>query len=170
MSNWILVRSKPRKEEFLYGELIAREIECFYPRIRVKPVNPRARKVQPYFPGYLFVHLDINSDQFKELAWLPGSSGWVHFGEEPACVPENIIGGIRRHVDELNIRGGEDKKTQLRRGDLVEIVDGPFAQYEALFDSAVSGNDRVKVLLQLVRSQQVPVELPVDMLRRKKRG
>ena len=170
MRKWILIHSKPHKEDFLWGELSAREIECFYPRIRVKPVNPRARKVQPYFPGYLFVNVDTDSDQFKEISWLPGSTGLVYFGDETATVPESMINGIRRHVEELNRQGGEDRTKNFHQGDLVEIVDGPFANYEALFDTAITGNERVRVLLKLVRSQQIPVELPVEMLKRKNRG
>jgi transcriptional antiterminator RfaH len=170
MSSWILVHSKPHKEAFLWGELNARQIDSYYPQIRVKPVNPRARKIQPYFPGYLFVNIDVDSDQFKELPWLPGSVGWVRFGDEPAMVPETIIQGIRRHVDELNQREIVERKSPFQHGELVEIVDGPFAEYEALFDTAVSGKERVRVLLQMVKSQQVLVELPTDMLRRKKRA
>jgi hypothetical protein len=29
-------------------------------------------------PGYLFVNVELESDQYKELPWLPGTNGWVH--------------------------------------------------------------------------------------------
>lgn len=168
MNHWILLHSKPHKEDFLWGELKARGIDCYYPRIRVKPVNPRARTIHPYFPGYLFVNVEFESDQYKELPWLPGASGWVHFGEEPATVPESIINGIRRHVDELNANGGLSSLKSIKHGEKVDIVEGPFANYEAIFDTTISGSDRVRVLLLLVKSQQMPLEMPAGMLRRKK--
>jgi len=56
---WYVIRSKPRKEEFLAEQMQMRKLEIFEPLIRVQTVNPRARKIKPYFPGYVFVHLDL---------------------------------------------------------------------------------------------------------------
>jgi hypothetical protein len=49
---WYVLRSKPNQEDFLWGQLIARRIEVYYPCIRAKVVNPRTRKIKPSFPGY----------------------------------------------------------------------------------------------------------------------
>ena len=57
--SWYVLHSKPRKEEFLAEQLELRKIETFAPCIRVQVVNPRARKVKPYFPGYIFVRTDL---------------------------------------------------------------------------------------------------------------
>jgi len=56
---WYALRSKPHKEEAVLHQVVTRGYEVFYPRLRVKPVNPRARKIQPYFPGYMFIHVDL---------------------------------------------------------------------------------------------------------------
>ena len=56
---WYVMRSKPNKESLLWEQLSLQNIECYYPRLRVKPANPRARKLRAYFPGYLFVHVDL---------------------------------------------------------------------------------------------------------------
>ena len=53
-AQWYALQSKPMKESLLYEQLKLRAIECYYPFIRVQPVNPRARKVRAYFPGYVF--------------------------------------------------------------------------------------------------------------------
>ena len=50
---WYALRSKPNKEGPLWREVHAQGFEVFYPEIRVQPVNPRSRKVRPYFPGYM---------------------------------------------------------------------------------------------------------------------
>lgn len=52
---WFVLRSKPNKEDFFYDQLLAHRLEVFYPCIRVQVVNPRTRKIKPYFPGYLFI-------------------------------------------------------------------------------------------------------------------
>jgi len=92
---WYALRSKPNKEEALWREAAARGHEVFYPQMRVQPKNPRARKIRPYFPGYLFVQLDLHqSGQFipstlplvaeQAFAWMPHSLGLVSSGAEPA--------------------------------------------------------------------------------------
>jgi transcriptional antiterminator RfaH len=153
------MRSKPCKEDFLWQQLRARRIECFYPRTLVPAAGARARKLRPYFPGYIFIHADLDQVGLSALQWMPGAAGVVAFGGHPAWVPENLIHAIRRRVDEINAAGGETL-AGLQRGDPVVICDGPFAGYQAIFDARLSGEQRVRVLLSLLSRQQLPLELP----------
>ncbi len=162
---WYVLRSKPNKEDFFWGQLLAHRIEVFYPCIRAKTVNPRARKVKPYFPGYLFIHVDLQDVTVSFLNWMPGSRGLVAFDAQPASVPESLIVAIRRRVDEINAAGGE-QLVDLQPGDSVVIQAGPFAGQEAIFDASLSGNARVRVLLKLLRGRQLPVELPGAQIER----
>ncbi|MGW8251035.1 MAG: transcription termination/antitermination protein NusG [Anaerolineales bacterium] len=165
--NWYALRSKPRKEDVVWRQVRQREIEIYYPRLKVQPVNPRSRKVRPYFPGYMFVRVDIEEVGLSTFQWMPHALGLVVFGDEPATVPENLIYEIRKRVDEIAAAGGE-LFDGLDRGDQVLISDGPFSGYEAIFDVRIPGSERVRVLLQLLNSQrQVPVELDAGQIQRK---
>ena len=166
---WYAMRSKPRKEDFLWAQLRAHDIECFYPRTRVKTVNPRARKVRPYFPGYVFVCADLEKVGLSTLQWMPGAGGLVAFGGQPASVPENLIHAIRKRVEEINTAGGE-ARAGFKRGDPVVIREGPFAGYEAIFDARVSGDERVRVLLNLLNRPKFPLELSGAFLQCKKQS
>jgi len=163
--HWHVLRSKPNKEMTLWRELTARGFECFYPQLHVRPVNPRSRKIRSYFPGYLFLHTDIEVVGASTFHWMPFSSGFVSFGGVPAAVPDSLIQAIRRHVDEINAAGGE-QVAGLQRGDLVVIEGGPFDGYEALFDARLAGTERVRVLLRFLKSRQVNVELPAAQIQR----
>ena len=164
---WYALRSKPNKEEALFHEASARGFEIFYPQIRVQPVNPRSRKVKAYFPGYLFVQLDLPRVGISVLSWMPYSVGLVSFGEEPSPVPEGLIIAIRHRLEQINAAGGEVLEG-MKHGDGVVIQDGPFAGYEAIFDARVSGNERVRVLLQLLKGHQMPVVLSPGQIRKRK--
>jgi transcriptional antiterminator RfaH len=164
---WYCFQSKPNNEDFLHGQLVARGIETFYPRLKVKPVNPRARKVRPYFPGYVFIHIDLEQVGASTLHWMPGSVGLVCFDSQPAWVPDSLIHAIRRRVEEINAAGGETT-ARLQHGDPVRIKEGPFAGYQAIFDACVSGENRVRVFLSLLRRQQLPLELPALLVEPKK--
>ena len=160
---WYVLRSKPNKESFLWEQLNLQKIESFYPWLRVKPVNPRARKVKPYFPGYVFLRADLEEISLSTLQWMPGSMGLVSFGGEPASVPENLINAIRNRVNEINATGRKLLEG-LSKGQPVKIHSGPFAGYDALFDSRLSGDDRVRVLLKLIDKKQLPLELHIGQI------
>jgi transcription antitermination factor NusG len=163
---WYALHSKPDKEELLFEQLSLRKIETFYPRIRVQTVNPRARKVKAYFPGYVFVHVDLNVIGYSNLQWMPGATGLVSFGGEPASIPEGMIGALRHKVERIN-SDGLKLFDGLKPGDNVIVQAGPFSGYEAIFDEQISGNERVRVLLKLLQKRLVPVELPAAQLGRK---
>jgi len=166
---WYALRSKPRKEEVVYRQMLNQNIEVYYPRIRVHPVNPRAKKVQPYFPGYLFVHVDIDVLGLSYFQWMPHTLGLVCFGDEAAIVPDHLIAELKKRVKEITEAGGEFFDG-LKSGETVYIRQGPFAGYEAIFDTRISGSERVRVLLKLLSDQrQIPMELDVALLARKKR-
>jgi transcription antitermination factor NusG len=164
---WYVVRSKPCKEEFLAEQLELRRIEVYNPRIRVQTVNPRARKIKPYFPGYVFVHLDLEKAGTFSMQFIPGTAGLITFGGEAADVPDGLIHAIQQRVDEINNAGGELFDV-LKIGATVVIHSGPFAGYEAIFDARLPGSDRVRVLLKLLKNRQMQVDLPAGQIRPKK--
>ena len=158
MVHWYVMHSKPRKEALLRERLRIQRIEVYLPSIRVKPVNPRARKELPFFPSYLFIHVDLEQISVSELRRIPGSTGLVCFGGEPATVGDALIREIQQQVDAIT-----DSATtyldRLRPGDLVVINDGPFAAYKAMYDCRLSGSDRVRVLLELLQGKKIRLEL-----------
>src|SRR3972149_4650587 len=99
---WYVMHSKPNKEELLYEQLCIRTIDAYYPRIKVQPVNPRARKRIPYFPGYLFIRTDLDVIGLSTFKWTPGGLGLIDFGSEPASVSDEILQAIRQKVDQVN--------------------------------------------------------------------
>lgn len=156
---WYALNSHPHKEEALYRQIQLQGIEAFYPCVRVNPVNPRARKIRPYFPGYLFVHADIEAQGLSTFQWMPHARGLVAFGGEPARVPDALLAAIRRKLGEIEDAGGE-VFINLHPGDKVVIQNGPFEGYDAIFDLKLSGTERVRVLLKMLSQRDVPLELP----------
>ena len=102
MKIWHVVHTKPQKEALLCEQLSLRRIETYYPCMRVKPINPRAHKIKPYFPGYLFICVDLVREITSSLRWMPGAMDLVCFGDEPAVVPDELIQKIKLKVDSIN--------------------------------------------------------------------
>jgi transcription antitermination factor NusG len=162
---WYALQSKSNKEAFLEQQLEYKRVDHFYPTIKVTPVNPRSRKIRSYFPGYLFVHLDQeNGDQFAALRWMPGAIGLVSFDGRPAEVPDNLIAAIKNHVLEESITFV--KKHIFAPGDKVEVFSGLFVGYSGLFDAHISGTDRARILIELLRGYAIKTELPENVLKK----
>lgn len=164
MLQWYVIQSKPKKENLVYEQLCIHKIEAYCPRIRVKVVNPRARKIKPYFPGYLFVRVNLDQIGSSTLQWMPGVVGLVSYGGEPAFVPESLLKDIRNRVDQINNTWDEPVK-DLKTGEILDITGGPFAGYRAIFDSHLPEHERVRVFLHILQDRQFCVALPRGQLK-----
>ncbi|MCB8943114.1 MAG: hypothetical protein H6658_05115 [Ardenticatenaceae bacterium] len=159
--HWYALRVKPHKERAVTKYLQTREATYYAPLLRVKPVNPRAAKERPYFPGYLFVKADLKVEGQQAFSWIPGTHGLVTFGDEPAIVPANLIHEIQQYLAGLNAQGGI-VQDGFQKGDAVRVVSGPFVGYEAIFDMRLSGKERVQVLMRFLSDYPQPVQLHVQ--------
>jgi len=166
MKQWYAMRVKPHKERFVRQQLEEQGAAVFFPAVRVKPVNPRAAKIRPYFPGYLFVQVDIEQEGVDVFRWLPGVQGLVMFGGVPAAVPETLIAGLRERLQQIEAAGGLGRRPSFKPGERVRIVAGPLAGYEAIFDAQLSGEERVQVLLAFLSAQPQRVKLDMEDIRK----
>lgn len=166
--HWYALRVKPHKEKSVNQHLQTQEIEVFFPTVKVKPKNPRNAKIKPYFPGYLFICTDIEAVGINAFNWMPGTLGLVAFGGEPAVVPANLIHELRTRLAEIEAAGGLTLEG-LKPGDRVRIVSGPFAGYEAIFDTALPGKDRVQVLLAFLSEHPQPIKLHTEDIEKSKK-
>jgi transcriptional antiterminator RfaH len=160
---WYVLRSKPHKETALCRHSRSGGHEVFYPTIPLNPVNPRAAKVGPYFPGYLFVRTLIREVGESVFHWMPFSAGLVHVGGEPAAVPEATVRAIAARVREIWAAGGLELAS-FQRGARVIIREGAFEGYEAIFDARLPGTERARVLLKMLNDRFVPLEIDAALL------
>jgi transcriptional antiterminator RfaH len=109
--------------------------------------------IEPLFPGYLFVRLDIQRQNTSPIRSTRGVIGLVRFGNEPRPVPEALVVELKAaHTDP---DGAITQEHLFKSGDRVEIVSGPFAGLKAIF-LAESGEERAQLLLELLgRSNRV---------------
>jgi transcriptional antiterminator RfaH len=89
--------------------------------------------------------------------------GIVSFGGEPVPVPDHLITTLQQHLDAINASKRE-LSARFQLGDSVAIQGGPFAGYEAIFNSRLPGRNRVEVLLKLLQGPQIRVELPIHQI------
>ncbi len=156
--HWYALWVKPHKETTVFQQLQSREVDGYLPMVRVNPKNPRAAKLKPYFPGYMFVYADLDTLGQNFFSWLPGTRGLVGFDGEPSVVPPEMVRWLERRISDIDKAGGLIFD-ELEQGDTVIITSGPFEGLEAIFDKRLSGNERVQVLLKFLSDYPQPVRL-----------
>ena len=160
---WYVLRSKPHKERALSEHARRSGHEVFFPSIPVRPVNPRASRVRPYFPGYMFLHASLADVGQSVYHWMPFSQGLVHVGGEPAPVADLVVRALQARVAEIWRAGGLGSPDWVK-GERVVIRQGLFEGYQGIFDVRLSGSARVRVLLKMLNDRYVPVEIDADLL------
>lgn len=163
---WYVLHTKPKRETAVYSYLKTQGIEVFYPSVKVKPVNPRASTIRPYFPRYLFVHADLDEVGISALQWVPNAIGLVQFDGIAAAVPDSLVITLKKRLEEIKAAGGL-ALDGLAPGDAVRITQGPLAGYDALFDMRLTGTERVQVLLEML-GRQVRVQVDAGAIEKKK--
>ena len=165
--DWYAIHSKPNKEMQLWDQLLLHDLECYYPRLKVKPVNPRARKIRPYFPGYLFIHVDLKKVNVSAINWMPFTTGLISFDGKPFPIAEAIINSLRQRIGDL-VDASAQLAENLNQGDVVVIQEGPLRGFDAIFDARLPGTDRVQLLLKLLGGQHVRLLTDLNMIQKKK--
>ena len=147
---WYAVQTKPHSE-FLAANVLSSvpEVQAYLPTLRVEPVNPRARRIRPFFPGYLFTCIDLDQVGLSTVQWSAGVTRLVGYGETPISIPDHVIAEIRRRVDETQLQDPLGLG-QFQQGDRVRITAGPFEGFEGMFDARLGGQTRSRILLEFV--------------------
>lgn len=170
MKKWYAVHCKSRKEDVVQAQLEAREIEVFYPKIKIRKNDQKSITTEPYFSGYLFICVDEKANDWSKIKWIPFTIGIVGYGGKPISIPEHFITRLRALLNKID-RDAECKDnshSKLKDGDLLDITGGPLKGYEAVFISCKSGTERASILLQLIKDRFVQIELPIHQICLKK--
>ena len=158
---WFVVRTKARREQFAQDQLLRREVETFLPRI-LEPARFRLKPlVAPLFPGYLFVHIELD-EQYFDVVWTPGVGRFIGFGALPCPVDDGVIGFLYARVGQEGIVRVE---RAFKEGDVVRITHGPFEGLIGIIENPGHGRGRVRVLMELLR-RQTRVDVPQHIIER----
>jgi transcriptional antiterminator RfaH len=159
--HWYVIGAKARREQFAQEQLARRGVETFLPRI-IEPARFDGKSIiAPLFPGYLFVHIDIE-EQYCDVVWTPGVRKFIGFGALPNPLDDAV-------VEFLQVRTGQEGILRVipvfTQGDVVRITHGPLEGLVGIIENPVCGRGRVRVLMELLR-RQTRVEVPQRIIER----
>lgn len=154
---WYVVNTQAKRELVAANNLRRQNYEVFLP-CTWRTVR-HARKVTSvkagYFPGYLFVLLDLDLDRWRPIESTVGVLRIIKGGDRPLATPDGLIQALLAATGPDGVLDLADPVT--RPGQSVRITRGPFADQLAIVERS-SGEDRVRVLLSVL-GQQAPVDI-----------
>ena len=145
MKSWYLIKTKSRQEHVAIKNLKNQDYSTYCPTVKIKNKN------LVLFPGYLFIYLDKEKENWSPISSTKGVVNFVRFGLNFAQVPDTVIKFLKAN-EPIN----KEKFINLNRlksGDKIQITDGVFKNCVAIFKSS-KPQERVVVLMNIIGQQQ----------------
>lgn len=142
-------------EEFIFQVVVPKE-----KKIKIKN-GKRVTVEERMFPGYVFVEMIVTDASWYVVRNTPNVTGFIGAGTTPIPVMPEEMGVILKKSQK-----DEPKyKLTVEVDDLVQIVDGPFKEFEGKISDIDEEKGKIKVLVNMF-GRSTPVEL--DFLQIKK--
>ena len=153
--SWYLIHCQARKEQ--YVENILKNVFGFsvYCPFYQTWIGGQKQSL-PFFPGYLFVQMNLHLFPLSRINACPGVLRVVEFDDRPFPVPRYVLDEIVERLERMNML---DQPFQ--PGDVVRLKhDGPLQDLEMVFLGPMTPGQRVDVLLRFLgRSKRVRVDI-----------
>jgi transcriptional antiterminator NusG len=131
--------------------------DVLIPKENVQDTRGGNKKVtsRTFYPGYIFVQMDLNEHTWHLIKETPKVSGFVG-GRHPTPVPDSEIQQIAQQVAE----GAAKPKPRVvfEQGDHVRVIDGAFANFTGTIEEVNPDKQKVRVLVSIF-GRATPVEL-----------
>jgi transcriptional antiterminator NusG len=147
---WYAVHTKSRFEQKVFDGITGKSIETFLPKIQVMSRRKDRRKkiYIPLFPGYVFVHFDMNPEAYWDIIKTIGVVRMVSFQGKPVPAKDE-------EVASLMILDGTDRTVQnrayVKSGDRVMIMEGPLKGLVGFYLRRKGQSDKVVVSVELLK-------------------
>ncbi|MEH6552236.1 MAG: transcription termination/antitermination NusG family protein [Pseudomonadales bacterium] len=150
---WYPVQTKPRQEQVAKQQLLNQGYTVYLPMLAHRKLkqNRWYDVIEPLFPRYLFVQAILGTDNLAPVRSTRGVQAMVKFAGQLQPVPNEIITHLKNSEDP-SLGFHEYIEQPPERGAEVEILSGPFAGLQAVFDMP-QPEQRARVLIELLGRQ-----------------
>lgn len=156
-ARWYLIQTKPRQDGRAEEHLLRQGFACYRPLRQGQATA--AGKRESLFPGYLFIRLDRQQDNWYPIRSTRGVNRVVSFGGEPAAVRDELIAHLQAR---LAAEEQAPAPNRFEPGERVQIHGEGFEDMDAIFVCS-DGQQRSVILLTLLQREQ-KVRVPTRYL------
>lgn len=149
--NWFVVMSKPGREKDITVRLKGAGFNVFYPKLNQYSKKRAGYLIQPLFPLYIFVQLDIEKD-FKTIHYTRGVLRILGIGKTPHPIGEQIVLALKERCKDGEVIDAKHCfEDEMKVGDKVQITNGPLEGIEAVVSGTYNDKQRVEILFELIK-------------------
>lgn len=116
--------------------------------------SKRAR-AKNFFPGYVFVQMDLNEKTWHLVKDTPKVNGFVG-GQHPTVVSDAEISAIAQQVADGAVK--PKPRISFDVGENVRVIDGAFANFTGTIEEVKPEKQKIRVLVSIF-GRATPVEL-----------
>jgi transcriptional antiterminator RfaH len=149
---WFVVQTNPREENLASVVLVQNGVRVYQPFMEKFVFHARRKTLKryPLFPGYLFVHIRPEEEDFHKIRWSRGVRRILLANYRPVSIQdefvESLVGSGRgdgRHKEARGLRPGRDGPHTLR----------PPQGHRRHLRGMGSDDGRVRILIEMVNNR-----------------
>jgi len=107
------------------------------------------------YPGYAFAKMDLDTDLWQKIQSLPRVSRFIGESKKPTPLNESDVKNI---LDKVQNRAAPKPKISFETGEMVRIVDGPFANFTGMVEEYDLEHGKLKLNVSIF-GRSTPVEI-----------
>ncbi|MBI5186378.1 MAG: UpxY family transcription antiterminator [Nitrospinae bacterium] len=157
---WYAVKTRSRHEKVATDMLRRKSFTVFFPEISSWSKRKDRKKLimRPLFPGYIFIHFELDNDRWLDIRKTRGVVDLVKFRDEPEPVPDEQILSVKTVV-ESGVIFTNRPYLNLKKGDKVVVAKGPLQGALGIYLSSDEKKGKLVVSVDLLnRSLEVEIE------------
>ena len=157
-NDWFLLYCKGKEEQRAVDNLKNQDIKSFFVSAPIEKIirNKKVIKEEPLFPNYIFVKLNIKTNNFNSVRSTRGVIDFVRCGIEYIKVPISLVDNLKKYHK-------KEAERVFNKDDKLFINSGPFKNLDAIYQCA-DGLERSVVLVNILQKQS-RVKIPNSNLR-----
>jgi transcription antitermination factor NusG len=148
---WFVARVLAHQENRAQFNLHRLGFRSFLPRLRrtVRHARRSQETLQPLFPGYIFIIIDLSKHRWRSVNGTFGVASLIMGAEQPRPVPPGVVEALIASCESCGaVRVGDGFEI----GQKVRILSGPFAETICRL-AHLDDRGRVRVLLEIMGSE-----------------
>jgi transcriptional antiterminator NusG len=150
-------RIKREEMEHLFGDVLVPTEEVVEIKNGVKRKSERK-----FFPGYVLVQMEMNDDSWHLVKDCPKVMGFIGGkADKPAPITDKEADAILKRLRQST--DAPRPKTLFEPGEVVRVVDGPFADFNGAVEEVHYEKSRLRVAV-MIFGRATPVDLEFNQV------